>query len=322
MWFSGVGVAREDRAFRGKLESEWIAELKYNDDAQEEEWKGYGEEGIDVLLRGLRSIDRSGERAYRKVFRKAPTFVRRWMPGPKQDAEVGRRHCIIALLSEAGEESPRVVPVMIRTALEDESDGIRQSAIGHFITSSGDDALGNRLPREQKKALLPALLRAVENGESGAHNAVILLRYYGEYAEVVVPVVLKALKDGKPSVRGYAAEALNRIAPKVANEAGATEVLIEVANDPDDQVGFRAVEGLGRATNRVEVAVPALVKFLESTNTLIACQAVWALEWAPMEFDEYRGVITNALGRAAERKDTAGSYAKVALKRWSVREVR
>ena len=186
-----------------------------------------------------------------------------------------------------------------------------------FYHEQGDDALGNRLAPEQKKALLP-----VENGDSGAHNAVVLLRYYGEYAEVVVPVLLKGLKDGKPSVRGYAAEALNRIAPKVANEAGATEVLIEVANDPDDQVGFRAVEGLGRATNRVEVAVPALVKSLESTNTLIARKAVRALEWAPKEFDEYRGVITNALGRAAERKDTAGSYAKSALKRWGKREAR
>ena len=140
--------------------------------------------------------------------------------------------------------------------------------------------LGNRLSREQKRALLPALVRAVKDGDSGAHNAVVLLRYYGEYAEVVVPVLLKALKDGKPSVRGYAAEALNRIAPKVANEAGATEVLIEVANDPDDQVGFRAVEGLGRATNRVEVAVPAKRRALVRSSSGYAAWVRSGLRWS------------------------------------------
>lgn len=318
-WFSGARLSSEDRMFRGKLESEWIKELKYNDDEQAKEWKAFGEEGISVLLRGLELAQPPGERAYRGLYRKVPMRVRGWLPNPKQDETRGTRHCIVDRLIDVGQESPRVVPVMIRTVLKDENESIRQSAIAYFITSNDDQMLGNRLSPEQKLALLPGLLRAVEKEESGAHNAVILLRFYGEQAEVVAPVLVKALKDKEPSVRAYAAEALNRIAPEMANREGATQVLIEVGNDPDDQVAHRAVKALRSATNQLDLAVPALVKFLENTNTLVACEAIWALEWAPKEFEAHADAITNSLGKAAARQDTVGSYARVALGRWQQR---
>ena len=307
--------------FRGKLESEWINELKYRDEEQAKEWREFGEEGIDVLLRGLEASDRPGERAYRKLCRKVPMFVRVRIPNPKQDETSSARHRIVDRLSDVGEESPKVAPVMIRVVLHDENESIRQSAIAYFITTDGDDTLGNRLPPDQKKALLRGLIRAVENKDSGAHNAVILLRYYGEQADEVAPVLVKALKSQEPPVRGYAAEALNRIAPQAAKEAGATEVLIEVANHPDDQIAFRAVSALQGATNRLDLAVPALVSLLENTNTLVASHAVRALERAPREFEAYRSAITNGLNKAAERKDSIGRRAQAALKKWQQRGI-
>ena len=63
LWFSDTRLFARDRIFRGKPESEWINSLKYYDDAQAKEWKSYGEDGIDVLLRGLKNLDRPGERA-------------------------------------------------------------------------------------------------------------------------------------------------------------------------------------------------------------------------------------------------------------------
>jgi hypothetical protein len=319
LWFSGVELVRKDRVFRGKPESEWIKELKYNDDEQAKEWSKFGEDGIDVLLRGLESAQQPGERAYRRLYRNVPATPRSWMPNPKQDQTRGTRHCIVDRLCDVGEKSPRVVPVMIRTVREDESDHIRQSAIGFFITGSEDTLFENRLTPQQKTALLPGLISAVENRDSGTHNAAILLKFYPEEADTVAPILVKAMQNPTTSVRMHAADALNRIAPEIARKAGATEMLIQVANDPDNQVASRAVQALGRTTNQLDLAVPALVKCLEKSDTLVACQAVWSLEWAPKAFEAQADVITNALSKAASRSDNVGGYAKIALKRWQDR---
>jgi hypothetical protein len=76
---------------------------------------------------------------------------------------------------------------------------------------------------------------------------------------------------------------------------------------------------LGRATNRLDLAVPALLKSLESTNTLVACSAVWALEWASRPFEAHGEEIISALEVASERKDNVGGYAKIAATRWQER---
>ena len=116
-----------------------------------------------------------------------------------------------------------------------------------------------------------------------------------------------------------AAEALNRVDPERARKAGTTALLAVIAKHPNDQVAHRAVAGLGRKGSDPVVAIPALIEALRSTNTLVACDAVWALEWAPKEFEAHGERIVAALANTAERKDSSGGYAKVALKRWESR---
>lgn len=79
---------------------------------------------------------------------------------------------------------------------------------------------------------------------------------------------------------------------------------------------MRSESRLGHSGSQPDMAVPALVECLQSTNTLIACEAVWALEWAPKEFQIYSDTLIPALRSATERRDSVGGYARVALVKW------
>src|SRR4051812_16430733 len=93
-----------DFVFRGKLEREWIKGLKYWDEEQVKEWRGYGGEGVQVLIRGLRNSARPRERAYRRVSRRIPSPLRRWLPDPKDDATRPTRMCLVSLLTGLGKD--------------------------------------------------------------------------------------------------------------------------------------------------------------------------------------------------------------------------
>jgi hypothetical protein len=202
LWFSGILPVSRDPLFRGKPESEWIANLEYGDDQQVEEWRAYGEEGVQVLIRGLERANRPGERAYRRFNELLPDFPRQWLPAPRRDSTQETRECLVSLLSSLGSDAKSAAPVMIRTASTDEFHGVRQSAIGFFITSAGDNTLLNQIPVKEKKALLPALIRAVQDpGNWGLrNNAAILLKFYPEQREVVGPVLVKALQAYSDSI--------------------------------------------------------------------------------------------------------------------------
>lgn len=316
LWFSGVTAGSHDPLFRSKPESEWIKHLKYSDDEQVKEWRGYGEEGVQVLIRGLERATHPGQRAYRRINRLLPALLKQWLPAPKPDSTQVTRECLVSLLRSLGNDAKSAVPVMIRTARSDEATGVRQSAIGYFISSAGENCLLNQLPAKQKQALLPALMRAMQDATL-RHNAAIALKFYPEQREVVAPVLVKALQDPQPQVRVCAAEALNRVAPDFAKKVGATSMLVTIAKDPDDQLASKAVAALGHSGSQPELAVPALVECLQSTNTLIGCEAVWALEWAPHEFSAYSETIVPALRIAAQRKDSVGRYAIAALSKWN-----
>ncbi len=315
LWFDNVAPVSRDPLFRGKPESEWIKNLEYGDDEQVKEWRTYGEEGVQVLIRGLERANRPGERVYRRYNRLLPDFLREWLPAPKRDSTQVTRECLVSLLGSLGSDAKSATPVMIRTARNDEAVGVRQSAIGYFIWSQG---LLDQLPAHEKKELLPALIRAIQDAENPEPtvNAAIALKYYPEQREVVAPVLVKALQDSQLYVRLHAAEALNRVAPDVAKKAGATSMLIAITKNPDDQIASKAVAALGRSGSQPDLAVPALVECLQSTNTLIACEAVWALEWAPEEFHTYSEALIPALRSATQRKDHVGGYARVALAKW------
>src|SRR6267378_4203443 len=75
LWFAGVTFGQSDPLFRGKPESEWIKSLKYWDDEQVKEWRTYGADGVQVLIRGLKRANHPGERAYRGLYRRMPDVL-------------------------------------------------------------------------------------------------------------------------------------------------------------------------------------------------------------------------------------------------------
>jgi hypothetical protein len=101
-------------------------------------------------------------------------------------------------------------------------------------------------------------------------------------------------------------------------KAGTTSILVAISKNPDAQIAYRAVAALGHAGSLPGLSVPALIECLQSTNNLVACQAVWALEWSGKEFAAYSNTIVPALSNAAQRNDNVGRYAKNALGRWTV----
>jgi len=166
----------------------------------------------------------------------------------------------------------------------------------------------------KKKALLPEFIHAVENRGANwglRNNAALALKYYREDAQVVAPVLVKALQDPAPYVRLIVAEALNRLDPDAAKKAGAVSVLTRLLQDPDDQVASRAASKLRAFQSEPELAVAALIEALQSTNSNVACNAVWSLEWG---FPKQAEVIIPALRETAGRKDNVGGYATSALK--------
>ncbi len=315
LWMSDGGADDGRRPFRGKPESEWIKNLKYSDDEQVKEWRGYGEEGVQVLLRGLQRTDRPIERAYRNYWRRMPYWISRWLPEPKSDSTRERRMILASLLSSLGNDAKAATPIMAKILKNDEADGVRQIAIGFFTSSEDDQCPLNQMPAKEKQALLPAFIRAMEI-EGLRNNAAIALRFYPEESKAVSPVLRKALQDFNPAVRLLSAEALGRVDPAAAKKADALSIVIEISKNPDDQIAFRAVEALKYFPGEPERAVRALIESLASTNSLVACQAVWSLEWAPKEYRSSAQKVIPALRDAAERNAQVGGYAKAALQQW------
>src|SRR5678815_171718 len=112
LWIGNVTHTSHEPLFRGKPESEWIKNLKYHDDEQVKEWRGYGEEGLQVLIRGLERANPPRERAYRKFNRRLPAFLRRWLPAPKPDATRSTRMCLVSLLWSLSNDAKPATEVM------------------------------------------------------------------------------------------------------------------------------------------------------------------------------------------------------------------
>ncbi len=322
-WIDSSPYFQRDLVFRGKPESEWVTGLKYWDEEQKKEWSGYGEEGVQVLLRGLKNAQRPRERAYRQFYRRAWRFpaIARHLPSPKDDSTRRTRHHLVALISSLGREADIAAQAMIDVVLNDESPEIRQSAINFFNNTEDQNSRLNKLPLSEKARLLRGLLSSLKDESNWGlrNNAAISLRFYPERRDLVGPALEAALTDPERQVRMLAADGLNRIDPERGRKAGATEKLADISKHPDPQIAHRAVAALGRTGADPTIAIPALIEALGSTNDLVACQAVWSLEWAPNDFDSRAKEIVAALTTAAARKDNPGGYARVALKRWQPR---
>lgn len=282
-----------DRMFRGKPEREWIQSLRYNDDAQVEQWRQFGPEGAQVLVRALERSPRPPGAAYRKFYSSLagvlPSSVMGLLPSPKPQITGGQRMAVAALIARLGKEAEMIaMPVMIRS-LSDEDESMRGWAISFFTQGEDEQALLNRLGKKQKSALLPHFLWAAKsNSWSVRNNACIALSYYKDDAATILPTLAVALQGAQPQLQLVAAQAIHAIAPEEEIKLGVVPVLTNVLANPDDQVAYRAAQQLGAVRKQPAESVGALVVAAGSTNSLVAGAAIRALQGFP---DQARSII-------------------------------
>ncbi len=220
VWFT---IVPKDPLFRGKPESEWIANLSYGDDEQVQRWRDFGPEGVHVLVRALDGANRPADRFYRRVHRffagKMPAALMDRLPVPRMDLTRTTRMNVVALLARLSKDAKEATPTMAR-ALGDENPSVRQLAITFFTAGEDENCLLNQMPPAAKKRLLPDFVRLMQDSSPGVrNNTAIALRYYPEEAKVVVPILRDALKDPVPKVQKLAADALRMIDPAALEKA-------------------------------------------------------------------------------------------------------
>jgi HEAT repeat protein len=201
----------------------------------------------------------------------------RFLPAPRMDLTRGTRMKVVDLLSRLSKDAKLAVPAMGR-AVKDEDPSVRQIAITFFTEGEDRNALLNQMETSAKRRLLPEFIGTMQDADPGVrNNATIALRYYPEQAQIVVPVLVKALNDPVPRVRELVAEALNQVAPEVVVTAGVVRVAIGILNDPDDQIAYRAARLLGQMRKEPALTVPALIESMHGSNGLVAAEAASAL---------------------------------------------
>jgi hypothetical protein len=223
-------IKPRDPLFRGRPESEWIAGLKYSDEAQVDQWSEFGPEGVRVLVRALEGANRPADRAYRELYRAArhilPGAQVRRLPAPQEDATRVTRATITQLLSRLSPHALLATPIMIRS-LRDEDAVVRMCAINFFTAGStsrtpvATNAPLATMDPETKKSLFPEFMKALQDNNPGVrNNALVTLQYYPEAAPVAVPAVTTALQDPDIMVRRLATNVLKTIDPAAASKAG------------------------------------------------------------------------------------------------------
>ncbi len=313
-----LAVAPRDPLFDGKRESEWITNIVYRSEDQHkqlvQQWRDFGPEGLRVLERGLAANRAPRYRSiYDPLAKFLPNALMRLLPAPPPKIFGGTRYCVVDLLCRMEKDAYPAWPAVAR-ALSDEDPTVRSRAVSFFTHPEYDKAFLNQLPAKEKKKLLPLFISAMEYG--GWHwnlrnNAALALKSYPEEASLFVPPLLKALKDPSPYVRLSAADALNRVDPAAGSKAGAVAVVAQILQNPDYNLSGQAAFALRQFQQDPDLAVTALIEALHGTNSsVVGASAVWSLEHA---FRRHADRIIPELRKAAERKDTAGGYAKMAL---------
>lgn len=311
-----------DPRFRGLPESQWITNIAYGmslteakNNEQIQRWRDFGPEGLRVLERGLAP---SRAQIYRNIYNRLAKVLPRPVlnlfptPGPKTTG--GTRACVMDLLTRMEKNAWPAWPAAAR-ALTDEDESVRQIAIVFFTSPEDDKAFLNQMSPRDKKKLLPDFIRALEDkGQNWGlrNNAALALKYYPEEASRVTPALVNALKDASPYVRVHAADALNRMDPAAGSKAGAVTVVAAELQNPDSNLSSQAALAMRQFQADADAAVTYLIEALEGTNrAVVGASAVWSLEWA---FLDHTNRTIPALKKAAEIKDTAGSYARSAFK--------
>jgi hypothetical protein len=290
--------------FHGKPESAWITNIVYGgSEAQTQQWREFGPDGIRVLTRGLDKASHPVDRTYRDLFRRMRRFlpdgVMRLAPAPRPDSDRATRMCLVNLLCRLGNDATLATPAMVR-ALQDEDASVRQLAISFFTDTEDENARLNRIAPQAKRKLLPHFIRALRDTSSNwglRNNAALALSFYPEQSAILAPVLEPALSDPAPQVRLLAAQAMHRVAPAAITKAKAVPVVIDILKHTDDQIAYRAARLLGEMRQESSLAVPALIEAAQGSNGLIAGAALQALARFPDQAQTIVPALRNVLDR-------------------------
>ena len=255
---------------QGKTESEWIKSIVYfGDDKQTKLWRSLGPKGIQMLVRALKS--------------------------PTNDHPT--RMCAASLLDQLGNNAKSAIPEIINLLKTEKDDGVRAIELGYF------EGPIERMDEKEKTALFPELLRAMQSEDSSVrNNSLVALQYYPHQADIVIPLMVKALQDPIPGVRVMAIKALNNVDPQNAASSSFVAILAGcVTGPPGDMPGAAndAVIMLGDLHREPEVAVPVLIQCLQSPDTYVRHNAASALG----KFGSQAKSAVPALTKALEDSD-------------------
>ena len=134
------------------------------------QWREFGPEGVQVLVRAIESANRPGDRFYRALYRNLgrglPGSILSLLPKPHMDLTRTTRMNLVDLLSRLSKDAKAATPAMVR-ALRDEDPSVRQIAITFFTWGEDEQCLLNQLEPVAKRAVLPEFLRAMQDPNPG-----------------------------------------------------------------------------------------------------------------------------------------------------------
>jgi HEAT repeat protein len=278
-----VVVVEKTGLVQGKTESEWIKSIVYfGDSNQTKLWHSLGPKGIKMLTRALKS--------------------------PTNDHPT--RMCAASLLNQLGNDAKSAIPELINLLKTEKDDSVRAIELGYF------EGIIQGMEEKEKAALFPELLRAMQSEDAGVrNNALVLLQFYPNQTDTVVPLMVKSLQDSNPQVRLMTVKTLNKVDPQNPAKSEFVQVLVGCVTGPPNgfpQAVNDAAIMLGSLHREPNLSVPALIQSLQSADPYIRQNSAAALG----RFGGEAKPAIVALQRALEDSDTNVSrQAAAALKR-------
>jgi hypothetical protein len=276
--FAGLLLAifrARERTFRGKPESWWFTNITYfAQDDEVKQWRSYGPDGVNVLIRALEKGNAQLERTWANVWPRIPWRVRQKLPAPADFGSIRMRAA--SMLERLGPDAKAAVPALLHNLQVERQDGVRQVVLACFETPP-------QLSEKETKQLFQEFVRATQSRDSGVrNNAIVALRPYTNRLDVVMPIMLQALHDPDASVRLTTAKMLNEIDHQAALKAGVTQITVNCLTNLNplaySPTRNDAVLFLGELHIDAGISVPALVEALRDPDYYVRGNAAWSLE--------------------------------------------
>ncbi len=210
--------------YQGKPESYWLSTLakpyRAQDDLQQ--WEALGPDAVPLLLKVVARKEGPFHAAYLALWPKLPPWLKNRCPRPV-DRSLSRRRAI-NLLFEMAHNTPIPTAPLLR-AFSDNDPYVRMTAAACLLVLAEEGKLG-----QDERQVAAALMRAYHDNtnsaavwtpQAGVRNTVVLaLGSLRNQTDITVPFLIKALRDPDTTVRSAATNALKRIGPITAYEAG------------------------------------------------------------------------------------------------------